>query len=227
MTERRPPPRRASGRRARAGAPGVVVAHGDTVPGVLPVLPPADEPSLFGLPAEPVVDPVEDPDAGPAPVDDDGVVVLRHPDAAAGSLLLVAGAAGGVSLFLPWVRHGEALGLTLVQQGVDLAGSGSGMAALAGSGLLLPIGTSAAGAVLFVLGLLAFRPARTHRATGVVALVVSLAVAAGLVVRVADGQWDAVLADPGALCAVLLATFGVLGALKAMLTAAEVTAGPW
>ena len=225
MTERRPPPRRASGRRARAGSRGVAVPHGDTVPGALPVLPPVDETSLFGLPAEPAVDPAEDADAAPAPVEDDGLVVLPRPDATAGSLLLVAGAAGVVSLFLPWVRHGGALGLTLVQQGIDLAGSG--FAALADRGLLLPMGASAGGAVLFLLGLLAFRPARTHRATGVVALAVSLAVATGLVVRVADGEWDAVLTDPGALCAVLLAAFGLLGALKAMLTAAEVTAGPW
>jgi hypothetical protein len=225
MTERQQLPRRASGRRARPGRAGAAVGRGDTVPGVLPVLPPTDETNLFGLPAEPAVDPVEEAEAAPVPVEDDGLVVLRSPDGSAGSLLLVAGAAGGVSLFLPWVQHGEALGLTLVQQGVDLAGSGFG--ALADRGLLLAMGTSAGGAVLFLLGLLAFRPARTHRATGVVALAVSLAVATGLVVRVADGDWDAVLTDPGALCAVLLAAFGLLGALKAMLTAPEVSAGPW
>jgi hypothetical protein len=225
MTERQQLTRRLGARRARAGTPGAAVPRGDTVPGVLPVLPPVDETSLFGLPAEPAVDPGEDADARPEPVEDEGLVVLRRPDATAGSLLLVAGAAGGVSLFLPWVQHGEALGLTLVQQGVELAGSGVG--ALADRGLLLPMGASAGGAVLFLLGLLAFRPARTHRATGVVALAVSLAVATGLVVRVADGDWDAVLTDPGALCAVLLAAFGLLGALKAMLTAPEVSAGPW
>ena len=71
-------------------------------------------------------------------------------------------------------------------------------------------------------GLLAFRPARTHRPIGVVALFVSLAVAAGIVVRVADRDWDVVLDDPGMLCAVVVAVFGLLGALKAMLTAPEV-----
>jgi hypothetical protein len=226
MTERQQLPRRASGRRARPGRAGAAARRGDTLPGVPPVLPPVEETGLFGLPAEFAAEPVDSADeAAPVPVEDDGLVVLRSPDASAGSLLLVAGAAGGVSLFLPWVRHGEALGLTLVEQGVELAGSGVG--ALADRGLLLPMGASAGGAVLFVLGLLAFRPARTHRATGVVALAVSLAVATGLVVRVADGDWDAVLTDPGALCAVLLATFGLLGALKAMLTAPEVSAGPW
>jgi hypothetical protein len=225
MTERQQRPRRPSGRRARSGTTASVVRRGDTVPGGPPILPPADEASLFGLPVEPAADPfVEDEaDAVLEPVEDDLVVVLR-PDPPAGSLLLVGGTAGALSLFLPWVQHDEALGMTLVQQGVDLAGSGVG--ALADRGLLLPIGVSTGGAVLLALGLLAFRPAHTHRVTGVVALLVSLAVATGLVVRVADEEWGAVLADPGAFCAVLAAAFGLLGALKAMLTAPEVTTWP-
>jgi hypothetical protein len=224
MTERQQRPRQLSGRRARSGTTARVVRRGDTVPGGPPLHPPADDTSLFGLPAEPAFDPVEEADAVLDPVEDDRDVVLGRPDAAAGSLLFVGGTAGAMSLFLPWVQHDEALGLTLVQQGVDLAASGVG--ALADRGLLLPIGVSAGGAVLLVLGLLAFRPAHTHRVTGVVALLVSLAVATGVVVRVADEEWDAVLADPGAVCAVLAAAFGLLGALKAMLTASEVTTGP-
>jgi hypothetical protein len=82
------------------------------------------------------------------------------------------------------------------------------------------------GGVLFVLGLLAFRPARSHRLVGVVALLVALAVAAGIVVRVADLGWGPLRTDPGILCAVVLAGAGVLGALKAMLTPPEFTTDP-
>ena len=82
------------------------------------------------------------------------------------------------------------------------------------------------GGLLFLLGLLAFRRARSHRITGVAALLVSLGIAAGIVVRVADLGWDPLRTDPGILCAVVLAGTGVLGALKAMLTPPEFTTDP-
>ena len=183
--------------------------------------------TILGFPAEPDEPPpgTEDEVAAvlAADADADGeLFVLRTPDGAAGSLLLVAGAAGALSLFLPWLQHGGALGLSLVQLALDSAGVGQ----LARSGLLLPVAVAVGGGVLFVLGLLAFRPARSHRVTGVTALFVSLAVAAGIVVRVADLSWGAISTDPGILCAVVLAAVGVLGALKAMLTAPEVTTDP-
>jgi hypothetical protein len=221
MSERQQLPRRHDRGpvRSRRRARGADVRHRETIPTDLPpsVLSP-DEPSLLGFPAE-LPDDTEEP-SGDVVATDDRPVALRRPDAPAGSLLLVAGTAAGMSLFLPWVRHGEALGLSLVQQGVELARTG--MADFARSGLVLPVGVAAAGVVLFLAGLLAFRPARTHRPIGVVALFVSLAVAAGIVVRVADRDWDAVLTDPGTLCAIAVAGFGLLGALKAMLTAPEV-----
>lgn len=207
------------------------VLHQETQPTQPPpVLAAPGEPTLLGFPAEiPEDPPFEEPPAveEAVPVDvvdaEQGLVVLRRPDAVAGSLMLVAGAAAGMSLFLPWLQHGSALGLGLVRQGLDAAGAGLG--ALAGSGVVLPLGVALGGAVLFVLGLLAFRPAPTHRAAGVLALVVSLAVAAGVVVRVADVGWEDVRVDPGILCALAVAGFGVLGALKAMLTVPVLTTG--
>ena len=185
-----------------------------------------DDLTLLGFPAEPADGPALDepvlasPEGVPRP---DTWLVLRRPDAAAGSMLLIGGTAGGMSLFLPWVQHGEVLGLWLVIAAADPASAGP--AELVRSGLLLPVAVALGGGVLFVLGLLAFRPARTHRATGVAALFVSLAVASGVVVRVADAGTTAVLTDPGVLCAIVVAASGLLGALKAMLTTPRFTDG--
>ena len=223
MTERNLLPRR-HGRTSRSGTPAGV-GNPQTVPTVLPTVPETTgEPTLFGLPAE---DPDDvgpgEPEAGGPELAVGSLVVLRRPDAVAGSLLLVAATAGGLSLFLPWAGHGNALGLWLVQRGLQLA-AGEGVGQLPGSGLLLPLVVALGGGVLFVAGLLAFVPAHMHRAVGVVALLVSLAVAAGVVVRLADADGNAVLTDPGILCAVVLAGAALLGALKAMLTPGEIAA---
>jgi hypothetical protein len=241
MTERRQLPYR--NRRAASRSRRPVAAVGGPQPETAPTPAPPDppgpepvvlepvvvapgEPSILGFPAEAadgappdedeVQQPVEAADAG------SGLYVLRSADPSAGSLLLVAGAAGGMSLFLPWMQHGQALGLALVSRALE----SGGLDGLARSGLLLPVGTAVGGGVLFLLGLLAFRPARSHRVIGVAALLVSLGVAAGIVVRVADVGWDELRTDPGILCAVVLAGAGVLGALKAMLTPPEVTTDP-
>jgi hypothetical protein len=248
MTERRQLSHRygsAAPRRRRPAA----ARHPETVPAPPPVLAP-DEPTILGFPAEP--DDGTDPAGGspvaaevePAPAYGDfveagadpatlgqpaepsatgvGLYVLRSSDAPAGSLLMIAGAAGGMSLFLPWAQHGGELGLALVRRGLESAG----VVALLHSGLALPVAVAVAGGVLFVLGLLAFWPARSHRLVGVLALFVALAVASGIVVRVADVGWDPLRTDPGILCAVVLSGAGVLGALKAMLTPPEVTTDP-
>jgi high-affinity Fe2+/Pb2+ permease len=82
------------------------------------------------------------------------------------------------------------------------------------------------GAVLVVLGLLLLRPARGHRVSGVLALGVALAVAAAVGARSVDAGWDARVLGPGVWCAAAVAGLGVLGALKAMLTAPRVTTTP-
>jgi hypothetical protein len=230
MTERQQMPRRLVDESARSG-PVDGVRTGETVPSVLPPdLVTPNEPSILGFPAD--ENPDVAADARESVVEalippDDGIrapILLKRADSSAGSLMMIAGAAGGLSLFLPWLQHDAALGLSLVGRGIDLAGIG--IDRLAGSGLVLPVGVVLGGGVLFLLGLLAFRPARTHRAAGVVALFVSLAVAAGVIVRVADQEWGELRVDPGFLCAVVLAGFGLLGALKAMLTAPAVTPEP-
>jgi hypothetical protein len=233
-------------RRAASRSRRTVAAVGGPQPETAPTPAPPDppvpepvfvdpgEPSILGFPAEVADGAAPDEVAdGAAPDEEDrppveatdadsGLYVLRSADPSAGSLLLVAGAAGGMSLFLPWLQHGEDLGLALVQRALE----SGGLDELARSGLLLPVGAVVGGGVLFLLGLLAFRPARSHRVIGVVALLVSLGVAAGIVVRVADVGWDELRTDPGILCAVVLAGAGVLGALKAMLTPPEVTTDP-
>ena len=224
--------RRASSRVRRPVAAGGGMQP-QTIPAPSPLVPAPDEPNLLGFPLdvpeddEAVVDEavVEEPAEPPAevlPVDTEALYVLRTADVTAGALLMVGGAAGVLSLFLPWVEHGQQLGITLVRSGLEAAD----LDALVRSGLLLPVVVVAGGVVLFLLGLLAFRPARGHRVVGVAALLTALAVAAGIVVRVADAGWPALRTDPGLLCAVVLVVAGVLGALKAMLTAPEVTTDP-
>jgi hypothetical protein len=236
MTERRQSAHR-NGRaasRSRRPAAGSVL-HRETVPTETPpILATPHEQTILGFPVDPPTEPPAPAEPAPAEEDpeeplpvvavdaDAGLYVLRRPDPSAGSLLMVAGAAGCLSLFLPWVLQGQELGLTLVRRGITSAG----VADLLGSGLALPLAVAVGGGVLFLLGIAAFRPARSHRVIGVVALVVSLAVAAGIVVRVADLGWDALRTDPGMLCAVVLAGCGVLGALKAMLTPPEFTTDP-
>jgi hypothetical protein len=229
MTDR---PRRLSRRNGRVAARGrrPVAAGGGvlqpgTIPTQTPLVPPPDEPTLLGFPVDAPEDeevPEEPAEPTPGEPDTDALYVLRTADPPAGALLMIGGAAGVLSLFLPWVEHGQQLGLTLVRSGLETAD----LDALVRSGLLLPVGVVVAGGVFFLLGLLAFRPARGHRVVGVTALLIALAVAAGIVVRVADVGWDPLRTDPGVLCAVVLVGAGVLGALKAMLTPPEVTTDP-
>ena len=226
--------RRASSR-VRRPVPAGGGLQPQTIPAPSPLVPAPEEPNLLGFPVDAPEDDeaaVEEPaepepaepaePAEPVAVDAEALYVLRTADATAGALLMVGGAAGVLTLFLPWTEHGQQLGLTVVGSGLGAAD----LDALVRSGLLLPVVVVVGGGLLFLLGLLAFRPARGHRVVGVAALLTTLAVAAGIVVRVADAGWDPVRTDPGVLCAAVLVVAGVLGALKAMLTAPEVTTDP-
>jgi hypothetical protein len=144
------------------------------------------------------------------------LAVLRRADGLGGLFLLLAGMAAGVSLLLHW-RHGSgATGLTLVRRGVEALGSGGGE--LWRSGLWQPLAVVLAGGVLFLLGLLLFVPARSHRLLGVVGLFVALAAAVGVLVPLADADWRVDRFAIGMWFAVAVAGLGLLGALKAMLT---------
>ena len=154
-------------------------------------------------------------DDATAPEYRDAPVVVRRADSVAGLLLLLAGIAAGVSLLLVWV-NGGGTGLELVRDGFDDLRTSP--RELVDRDSWEPPAVVLGGGVLFVLGLLLFVPARTHRFLGVLALLVTLVVAAGVLVPLADAGWDL---DPwavGAWFAVAVGALGFLGALKALMT---------
>lgn len=151
------------------------------------------------------------------PVYRDAPVVVRRADSIAGLLLLLAGIAAGVSLLVVWV-NGGATGLDLVRSGFeDLADDPRGLA-----GSWEPLAVVLGGVALLALGLLLFVPARTHRFLGALALLVTLVVAAGVLVPLADADWDLAAWAVGAWFTVAVAGLGFLGALKALMTDPEV-----
>src|SRR3954454_25017627 len=111
-------------------------------------------------------------------------VAFRRPDALAGLLLLLAGVAAGISLFLDWLAGGRSTGLGQVRAGFGDFGG------LFSSGLWQPLMIVLGGGLLFTLALLVLLPARTHRSLGVVALVVSLLAPHAVLVTLADAGWD-------------------------------------
>jgi hypothetical protein len=150
---------------------------------------------------------------GGTPADRAGPVAVRRPDLLAGPLLLLAGVAAGVSLLVVWVHGGDA-GLDLVAVGLRDAREGAGT--LAGTGSWPPLAVVGGGAASFVLGLLMYVPARTHRFLGALALLVSAVVAAGVLVPLSEADWDTAGWAVGAWCAVAVGGLGLLGALEAL-----------
>jgi len=199
-----------------------------------PYAPPVHRaPAPTGFPARRHDDPAPlsrqdtDPDLtlpGLLPLDDgtatrpgyrDAPVVVRRADDAAGLLLLLAGIAAGVSLLVVWVDGGDT-GLDLVRAGFDDLRTDPrevvDRASWHASAVVL------GGAALFVLGLLLFVPAKTHRFLGALALLVTLVVAAGVLVPLADADWDVGSWAVGAWFTVATGGLGFLGALKALMT---------
>jgi hypothetical protein len=82
------------------------------------------------------------------------------------------------------------------------------------------------GGLLVLLGFLLLVPAHAHRAVGVLALVVALAAAAAVVLLIAGTDLADQRFGPGLWCAAAVPVLGVLGALKAMLTAPLVSLRP-
>lgn len=185
-----------------------------TTPGIQPVRGawPADGPGYASGPLPPPgygLRPAQQPWAPPARV--------RRPDGLASLLLLLAGIAAAVSLLLRWLPGSDLTGWDLVGHGLDDLAEG-GAAALLANGLWQPMAVVLGGAALFLLGLLAVLPARGHRFLGVLALLVSLVAAAGVLVPLAAVGWDPDTIDTGFWFAVAVPALGLLGALKAMLT---------
>ena len=196
-----------------AGQPAAAAPEpGDPPPGFLPPTPRLAEsdPVPVGLGEILAVDadaPDEQP--GPAPGSGTAPVPVRRPDLVAGPLLLLAGVATGTSLLVVWT-HGGVPGLDLV--GAALRGA----PVEADTGAWPPLAVVGGGSALFVLGLLVYVPARTHRFLGALALVASLVVAAGVLVPLADADWEVTHWAVGAWCTAAAGGLGLLGALTAL-----------
>jgi hypothetical protein len=149
------------------------------------------------------------------------LVVRRRADWPGGLLLVLAGVAASVSLELPWTRDASATGLARVRQGIAVLGLGIGE--LGASGLWQPLAVVLGGGTLLLLGLLLLVPARSHRLVGVLALLVAVCAAAGVLVPLADAGWQTARFGLGTWFAVAVAGLGLLGALEAMLVVPRVT----
>jgi hypothetical protein len=148
-------------------------------------------------------------------------VKIRRGDALAALLLILAGIAAGVSLLLSWLPGDDTKGLDILKLGFRTI-SNKGWGELFSSGLWQPLAVMLGGGVLFVLGLLMLVPARAHRFLGLLALLVSFAVAAGVLVPLADDKWKLGDFRVGFYLAIAVAVLGLLGSLKALLTGPKV-----
>ncbi len=162
-------------------------------------------------PAQPGATAVGGPDATTPPYDD-RPVAFRGPESLGGLLLILAGIAAGLSLLFDWLADDPTSGWGFVRHGFDDLGGAFG------NGLWQPLVIVLGGGVLFVLGILMWLPLRSHRFLGVLGLLVSLAVAAGVLVPLSEADWDLGFFAPGFWCAIAVAVLGLLGSLKAMLT---------
>lgn len=142
----------------------------------------------------------------------DRPVAVRGPESLGGLLLILAGIVAAISLVLDWLKISDISGWGLVRNGFDDLGSAFS------SGLWQPMVVVLGGGVLFLLGLVLWLPARSHRFVGLVALVVSLAVTAAVLVPLIDAKWRLSFFAAGFYCAIAVAVLGLLGSLKAMLT---------
>ncbi len=147
-----------------------------------------------------------------APPYSDRPVVFRGPESLGGLLLILAGIAAGLSLLFDWLAGDGTSGWGFVRRGFDDLGGAFG------NGLWQPLVIVLGGGVLFLLGVLMWLPLRSHRFLGVLGLLVSLAVTAGVLVPLSEADWDLGFFGPGFWCAVAVAVLGLLGSLKAVLT---------
>jgi hypothetical protein len=139
-------------------------------------------------------------------------VAVRGPESLGGLLLILAGIAAAISLLLDWLDTEDVSGWGLVREGFDDLGG------IFDNGLWQPLAIVLGGGVLFVLGILMWLPMRSHRALGFLALLVTGAVIAGLLVPLIDEGWDLGIFGPGFWCGIAVGVLGLLGSLKALLT---------
>ncbi|MGY1807141.1 hypothetical protein ACI8AF_07185 [Blastococcus sp. SYSU D00669] len=143
-------------------------------------------------------------------------VAVRKGDAFAALLLILAGIAAGVSLLLSWLPGDDTRGWDILRRAFDTLGEGVGE--LFSSGFWQPMAVLLGGGVLFVLGLLMLIPAKAHRFLGLLALLVSFAVIAGVLVPLADRGWALGDFRIGFWFAIAVGVLGLLGSLKALLS---------
>jgi hypothetical protein len=139
-------------------------------------------------------------------------VALRGPESLGGLLLILAGIAAAISLPLDWIAAVDVTGLDLVRKGFDDVGG------IFGDGLWQPMAIILGGGVLFLLGILLWLPAKSHRFLGLVALVISGVIVAAVLVPLVDAGWELGDFGLGFWFAVAVAVLGLLGSLKAVLT---------
>jgi hypothetical protein len=214
------------GRRPVRRNPSATQRLDHTVPGLQPApVIAAEEPTILGFPVEDEtgseVLPLPAAPREPALEDQVRVVALPRADPLAGMALMLAGVAAAGSLLAPWQDGRSESGSTLVRTG--LAALGSGFGDIGRSGVWEPPGVVIGGALLLLLGVLLFLPARTHRVVGVLALFVTAGVCTAVLFRAAGLGWAPERFGPGMWLAVAVGGLGLLGALKAMLTVPRVT----
>ena len=147
-----------------------------------------------------------------APHYSDGPVAFRGPESLGGLLLILAGIAAAISLLLDWLAADDVSGWGLVRRGFDDLGG------IFETGMWQPLVVVLGGGVLFLLGVLMWLPMRTHRFFGFLALLVSGAVTAAVLVPLINADWDLGFFGPGFWCAIAVAVLGLLGSLKALFT---------
>jgi hypothetical protein len=150
--------------------------------------------------------------AATAPAYSSRPVAVRRPDPLAALLLLLAGIAAAVSLVLHWVTRSQQTGWTLLRDGLRDFGS------IFSTGMWQPLAIILGGGALFLLGLLMLLPARGHQVLGLLALLVTLAIGAAILVPLARANWRLAVFDVGFFFGFAVAGLGLLGALKALLT---------
>jgi hypothetical protein len=173
--------------------------------------PPVGATAYTGAPASVPIETAPPPDSTVPPYSDRPVVV-RGPESLGGLLLILAGLTAAVSLLLHWLADDDISGWSLVRAGF------ADLGAIFDNGLWQPLAIVLGGGVLFLLGILMWLPMRSHRFLGLVALLVSLVVTAGVLVPLGKADWKLDAFAIGFWLGIAVAVLGLLGSLKALLT---------
>lgn len=137
-------------------------------------------------------------------------VAVRRPDSLAGLLMVLAGAAIGISLLLKWFL--DRTGYDFFEVALDNAGS------FFSDGIWQPLVIVIGGAVLLLLGLIAFIPGKSRRVLGLIALLAAIGVVAAAMTVLINVDFDFTGIQAGFYVVLGAAVLGLFGALKAAVT---------